>query len=169
MAVYTTMACEMNFGIICGCLSGVKPVLSVIFPRFFASSYKASSRPTYNQTGRTTHAESFPFQPLSDISSNKARIRKTEDVAAERAITDQKGIGGVPEGNGKGNGQGKFVAAWASASASGEGDYMGPEGVIGVESTVEVREEDDLSPESGRSRKGSEEWIMEHGLEPVVR
>jgi hypothetical protein len=152
------MACEMNLGIICGCLSGVKPVLGVIFPRFFASSYKADSRPTYNRTGHTTHAESFPFQTLSDVSNtNKARDRKIENTAD----VDEIDMGG------KGTGQGNFVAAWASAS--GDTDYLGPEGVIGVESTVEVREEEGLSPKSGRSRKGSEEWIMEQGAEPLVR
>jgi hypothetical protein len=75
-----------------------------------------------------------------------------EDVAVGR---DKKGE------------QGNFVIAWASAD--GDADYVGPEGVIGVESTVEVREEEDLGPESERSRKGSEEWIMEDRPEPVVR
>jgi hypothetical protein len=156
--VYTTMTCEMNLGIICGSLSGVKPVIGVIFPRLF-TSYKTDPRPTHHHTGRTTHAESFPFQPLSDISNlSKAQDHKIENVVVE-------GIE-LHEGDKKGV-QGNFVAAWASAD--GDVDYKGPEGVIGVESTVEVREDDDMGPESGRSRKGSEEWIMEDRPEPMVR
>lgn len=74
----------------------------------------------------------------------------------------------VTVGRDKKGEQGNFAIAWASAD--GDVDYVGPEGVIGVESTVEVREEEeDLGPESGRSRKGSEEWIMEDRPEPVVR
>ncbi|KAF2794414.1 hypothetical protein K505DRAFT_304089 [Melanomma pulvis-pyrius CBS 109.77] len=155
-AIYTAMTCEMNLGVICGCLSGVKPVLGVIFPRFFSSSYKADSRPTaYGQPGRTTHAESFPFQPLSGVSNtSKTRDHKMEHVVSIEDIQAEN----------------KNQRNFAWASSSGDIDYTVPEGAIGVEQVVTVHE-GQLTPKGGAGKgdAGSEEWIMEDLPGPTKR
>ena len=84
------MSCEMNLSIICGCLSGVRLVLSVLFPRYFSSSDQVDSRPATH--GRTANTESFPFQPLSDISPHLSKVRdqKVEPIFLENAGADTK-------------------------------------------------------------------------------
>lgn len=161
------MSVEMNLGIICGCLSGVKPVFADLFPRFFGSSYAKTSRPTYATYGRNTgHPESFAFQPLSDVSTNKSKSNKNitwklestvenldiEDCAASKEV----GAGG----------QRSF--AWASASggadAAGESGKDVPHNAIAVNQVVTVR--GDMVEKSGATMPrcvdaGSEEWIMD--------
>lgn len=153
------MALEMNLGIICGCLSGVKPVLAVIFPQLFGSSYKTHSRPTYPTYGRATHPESFAFQPLSDISNlSKSKERKLENGVSIEAISPDN----------------KEQRNFAWASSSGDAAVSVPHNAIAVNQVVTVREEAREEPKeegesSVKSRKGdngSEEWIMEEFPEP---
>lgn len=151
--VYAAITTEMNIGIICGCLSGVKPVMAVVFPRLFGSSYKSNTRPaTYGRTGRATHPESFPFQPLFD-SSSKAR-----DKQYEHAIS-------IAEMNPEDKERRNF--AWASSSGDDHPDM--PYNTIVVK-TVVVREEEIGSPKrGGKDDGGSEEWIIEDFPEPGRR
>ncbi|KAF2264575.1 hypothetical protein CC78DRAFT_516787 [Lojkania enalia] len=152
--IYAVIALEMNLGIICGCLSGVKPVLSVIFPRIFGSSYKTNTdgtRPTY---GHTTNVQSFPFQPLSDVSNSKDRKFDEYGVAIEVSSQNNKD-------------QGNY--AWASSSADASSHI--PRGAIAVNQSVVVHEEtrDEHYSENGgnsvksgaKSDGGSEEWIID--------
>jgi hypothetical protein len=163
--VYALMTLEMNLGIICGCLSGVKPVLAVFFPSLFASSYKTRTHVTPygygNHSSRRAPAPvkgtaSFPFQPLSDISSSskEQRTRHLEVVDAEHDLSP--GMGLNPEDKEQRN------FAWASAGGeTQEGDEV-PSGAIQVQ-TVVMRDVENVSPgpKSLRSDGGSEEWIME--------
>lgn len=154
------MTIEMNLGITCGCLSGVKPVLAAVFPRFFGSSYKTPTHPTaYGRTGRATQPDSFPFQPLSGASSiSKARDHKVEHAVSIEDIGPEDKV------------QRNF--AWASSSGHSP-DAQVPHNAIAVQ-TVVVREEENVSstPKSGLDGKGdagSEEWIMEDSPEPIRR
>ena len=165
------MGIEMNLGIICGCLSGVKPVLAVIFPRLFGSSYAKTSRPTYPTYGRNTgHPESFAFQPLSDIStrSNKKNQHLGLGSKLDHSVTvenlDVEDFAGDDK-MGR-NGQRNF--AWASASGGiGDGSQGVPHNAIAVNQVVTVREDTvgtdgATTPKSGKAGDaGSEEWIME--------
>lgn len=154
------MILEMDAGIICGCLSGVKPVMAVIFPALFGSSYKTRSggtRPTYGQTGRTTIRDSSAFQPLSDLSS-KSREHRMESLPMD-AINASEG-----------KDQRNF--AWASSNGDLDVASSLPANAIAVHQVVIVEEEDsgNLTPPSERDIKGnglsdagSEEWIIDHG------
>ncbi|KAF2120488.1 hypothetical protein BDV96DRAFT_267591 [Lophiotrema nucula] len=159
--IYGVMAVEMNLGIICGCLSGVKPVFAVAFPRLFGSSYKTNSRPTRPTYGRTTHPDSFAFQPLTDASSRSKSDRKYDEYGVA--------IDGVPEHKDQRN------FAWASSD--GDVGAEVPRGAIAVNQVVVVNREmkDDVNSDRQRSRDlggvsprsggkgdaGSEEWIMD--------
>jgi hypothetical protein len=161
------MTLEMNLGIICGCLSGAKPVLAVFFPSLFASSYKTRTHATpygygnhssRRATNPTKGTASFPFQPLSDISSSsrEQRARHSERVN-EEAYGSSVVMGLNPED--------KEQRSYAWASAGGvkaeEGDEV-PSGAIQVQ-TVVMRDVENVSPgpKSLRGDGGSEEWIME--------
>jgi hypothetical protein len=158
------MVLEMDLGIICGCLSGVKPVLATVFPVLFGSSYKTRSgatRPTYGvQTGRTTHGESFAFQPLSDISNSRKqpgkKLEHAFSVEALKSVDDK--------------GQRNF--AWASSNGNMAADRDIPPNSIGVNQVVSVEQEEtgSITPRSEARNKlsdaGSEEWIMEEGQKP---
>ncbi|KAF1994090.1 hypothetical protein P154DRAFT_586904 [Amniculicola lignicola CBS 123094] len=160
--IYAIMAVEMNLGIICGCLSGVKPVLAVLFPRFFASSQHS----TLNTNGRTLatygrsthgHPESFAFQQLSN---SKAKDQKFEvlDVDGGKLDTERR----------MANGQRNF--AWASSSGElGEGGRGVPVNGIVVDQVVDVSEEQREWGTRGKGDAGSEEWIMDDGLEEKER
>jgi hypothetical protein len=158
------MVLEMDIGIMCGCLSGVKPVLAAISPKFFSSSSKSRSgatRPTYGmQTGRTAHGESFAFQPLSNISSNnKAQSKTLEHAFSVEEIQ-----------NADNKGQRNF--AWASSDGQMDADSGVPPNAIGINQVVLVEEEEagTITPRSEMQKRlsdaGSEEWIMDDGLRP---
>jgi hypothetical protein len=158
------MVLEMDIGIICGCLSGVKPVLAAIFPTLFSSSYKTRSgatRPTYGmRTGRNTHGESFAFQPLSDISSNnKAQVRTLEHAFS---VKDLKTA----------DNEGQHNFAWASSDGQMGADSGIPANAIGINQVVLVEEEEvgTITPRSEVQKRlsdaGSEEWIMGGGPRP---
>ncbi|KAH7080465.1 hypothetical protein BKA63DRAFT_244406 [Paraphoma chrysanthemicola] len=163
-AVWICMVLELNLGVICGCLSGVKPVLATVFPGFFGTSYKTRSgatRPTYGlQTGKTTHGESFAFQPLSDVSnSKKPQSHKLEHAFSVEALksADDKG-------------QRNF--AWASSNGDIGADHNVPPNCIGVNQVVSVEQEEtgSMTPRSDAQHKlsdaGSEEWIMDDKPRP---
>jgi hypothetical protein len=159
------MTLEMNIGIICGCLSGVKPVMAKMFPVLFGSSYKTRSgpsRPTYGtHTHRTGRGESFAFQQLSDIPSDKkSTTQKIEHVFSVEAIQ-----------NADNKGQRNF--AWASSNGKMGADSGIPSNAIGVNQVVSVEEEDagSMTPRSEvqkamSSDAGSEEWIFDDGPGP---
>ncbi|KAH7414485.1 hypothetical protein DE146DRAFT_37055 [Phaeosphaeria sp. MPI-PUGE-AT-0046c] len=162
--VWLTMVLEMNIGIICGCLSGVKPVLAKVFPVLFGSSYKTRSgpsRPTYGtQTHRTAHGEPFAFHQLSDVPSNKkSSTQKIEHTFSVEAIQ-----------GGDNKAQRNF--AWASSNGKMGADSGIPSNAIGVNQVVSVEEEDarSMTPRSdvqkAVSDAGSEEWIMDDGPRP---
>ncbi|KAF2031946.1 hypothetical protein EK21DRAFT_61952 [Setomelanomma holmii] len=160
-AVWLCMVLEMDIGIICGCLSGVKPVLATVCPAFFSSSYRTRSgptRPTYGvQTGRTAHGESFAFQPLSDISnSKKPQSNKLEHAFSVEALKSA-------------DDQGQRNFAWASSSGKMEINKDIPTNAIGVSQVVSVEQEEtgSITPKTDARSKmsdaGSEEWIMDDG------
>lgn len=160
--VWVLMTLEMNLGIICGCLSGVRPVFAVLFPSIFKSSEPTPSGPSYGyslSTGgrrrrRPTHPDSFPFESLSDttrIGDSKDGI-KTDGTSVQLRTDPGKSF------------------AWVDTIDEGEFDRSEvPLGAIQVKTVVMQEEEDALSaPRSGRrSITGSEEWIMEDTIEPA--
>jgi hypothetical protein len=162
-AVWLCMVLEMDIGIICGCLSGVKPVLATVFPVLFGTSYKTRSgatRPTYGmQSGRTTRGESFAFQQLSDNCNGKSQTKTLEHAFSIEAIksADNKG-------------QRNF--AWASSNGQMGADSGVPANAIGVNQVVSVEEEESgiITPRSEAQKQlsdaGSEEWIMDDGPRP---
>ncbi|KAF2650645.1 hypothetical protein K491DRAFT_125383 [Lophiostoma macrostomum CBS 122681] len=171
--IYALMAVEMNLGVICGCLSGVKPVLAVIFPRFFGSSYGKTSRPTYPTYGRNTgHPQSFAFQPLSDISGRSSK--KNQHTGASSKIDHNVSVINMDgeefvRDESMGSPTGQRNIAWASASGGdGNGDAESlPRNAIAVNQVITVRGEPVIldgarTPNSGKGGDASsEEWIME--------
>ena len=153
--VWAIMAVEMNLGIICGCLSGVKPVLAVMFPKFFSSSYRSNSRPTLKRFGKNTCPESFQFEPLSGvtISSKAKEIKLEHEISIESIDPD------VRE-------QRNF--AWASSSGD-DADPELPHNAIAVNSQVVVVREEGPVPmgKASQGDAGSEEWIMDEIPKPV--
>lgn len=152
------MVLEMNMGIICGCLSGVKPVMATVFPALFGSSYKSKSatRPTYDGwTGRSARHESFAFQ---QICSSKTRDKHIENVESE----DMPNVGNKIRRN----------FAWASSDGVMNGNAKIPHNKIGVNQEVTIEEEHSgsVTPRSEMPHKlsdaGSEEWIFtDDGME----
>lgn len=152
------MVVEMDIGIICACLSGVKPVMAVVFPKLFGSSYnksRSATRPSYGLTGRSNALQSSAFHPLTDISS-KNRDKKVENISIDAMDPS------VPKE------QRNF--AWAASSGSFGPPSSVPAGAIGVQQVVTVEEEQSgsVTPHSDRDTKannlsdaGSEEWIMD--------
>lgn len=149
------MVLEMNLGIICSCLSGVKPVFARAFPTLFSSSHRSRSggaRPNHSNSER---AHGDAFHPLSDISNrNKPSVRKLEHAySIEELITATD------------NGQRNF--AWASSDGKTGDDAGVPPNAIGINQVVLVEEEDTRSitsrieAQKKLSDAGSEEWIME--------
>jgi hypothetical protein len=158
------MVLEMNLGIICGCLSGVKPVLATVFPGLFGSSYKTRSgaiRPAYGvHTGRSTHGESFVFQPLSDVSINtKSQSKTVEHALLVEAIQGP-------------NYKKQRNFAWASSNGNMEVGSSIPKNAIGINQVVSVEQEEvgAMIPGSEGQNKlsdaGSEEWIMDDRPSP---
>ncbi|KAF2690992.1 hypothetical protein K458DRAFT_438710 [Lentithecium fluviatile CBS 122367] len=162
--VYALMTLEMNLGIICGCLSGVKPVLVAVFPNLFGSSYKTPTHPTpfgyaaaHSHTKRTTGNQPFPFHPLSDVSN----ASKNRDQKSEHAPVSVVALNPEDHRN----------LAWASSSGMGEERDEIPHNTIQVQTTV-MREEEEVSPTPKRLAKSdgsSEEWIMEDLPSPPER
>lgn len=162
-AVWSCMVLEMDIGIICGCLSGIKPVLSRIFPNLFGGSHKTRSgatRPTHGAyTSRTTHSESFAFSPLSDASNTKLQKNKlghTFSVETLRSADNKD--------------QHNF--AWASSGGKMDAGSNIPPNAIGMTQVLSVAEKElgSITPRSGIVNKlsdaGSEEWIMDDALRP---
>lgn len=151
--LYAVMTIEMNLGIICGSLSGVKPVMGIVFPRLFGTTYKTQThRSNYSRhAGLTTRPDSFPFQTLSGASAsavNKGRDQKV-NIAAMNA--DDK--------------EGRSYA-WASSDGHAA-DSQVPLNAIAVE-TVVIREEESassLTRVGEHEDASSEEWIMTDQIE----
>jgi hypothetical protein len=158
-AVWLCMVLEMDIGIICGCLSGVKPVLAAVFSGLFGSSYRTRSgatRPTYSiQTGQTTHGKPFALfgAPGSDF---KLQSKKQEHAFSGEAIS-----------GGDDKGHRNFARASSNGNMSESSDI--PLNAIGVnqEMVVEEAEAEPMTPRSEAPYKtsyaGSEDWIMEDG------
>lgn len=149
------MVLETNVGIICSCLSGVKPVLARAFPTIFGTSYRSRSdgaRPRYSNSGR---AHGDAFHPLSDISNrNKPSVRKLKHACSIKELITATD-----------NGQRNF--AWASSDGKTGADAGVPPNAIGINQVVLVEEEDTRSitsrieAQKKLSDAGSEEWIMD--------
>jgi hypothetical protein len=157
VAVWLTMVLEMNIGIICGCLSGVKPVLTTVFPVLFGSSYRTRSgamRPNYSiPTVRSKRGESFAFRPLADVPINiKSQSQTVEHEFSVEAIQDP-------------NYKMQRNFAWASSDGNMEAESSIPKNAIGINQVVSVEEEEAGTPKSDAQNKlsdgGSEEWIMD--------
>jgi hypothetical protein len=151
------MVLEMNIGIICGCLSGVKPVLATVFPVLFGSSYRTRSgamRPTYSiPTVRSKRGESFAFRPLADAPINmKLQSQTVDQELLVEAIQDP-------------NYKKQRNFAWASSDGNMEAESSIPKNAIGINQVVSVEEEETGTPKSEARNKlsdaGSEEWIID--------
>ncbi|KAF2866789.1 hypothetical protein BDV95DRAFT_598677 [Massariosphaeria phaeospora] len=183
--IYAVVTIEMNLGIICGCLSGVKPVVGTLFPRLFPNTYKSSNRSgrhplTYDgRTRRSTlPAEAFAFQPLTDDASNHHNDNNSQSRNgsgdAEKKLDHAVSLETMdPERAGKE--QRNF--AWGSASG-GCVDPGVPRNAIAVDQVVEVRGDDfergvgrgvGMGMAKDRGDGGSEEWIMEELRGPAKR
>ncbi|OCK73749.1 hypothetical protein K432DRAFT_339882 [Lepidopterella palustris CBS 459.81] len=76
--IWTLNSVEVNVGIICGCLSGIRPLLAHFFPRFFSTT---NSNHTGASSARNPHSQSFPFQSLSGgARSGPRRLSSEEDL-----------------------------------------------------------------------------------------
>jgi hypothetical protein len=148
------MVLEMNVGIICGCLSGVKPVFAALFPGLFGPSHRTRSQrdsPTYGtHTTRSKITESFAFQSLPDASHTKT----VDPEFSVEAIQD-------PVYKKRRN------FAWASSDGNMDTHLRIPENAIVINHAVSV-EEGEISPTTPRSEApkklsdaSSEEWIMD--------
>jgi hypothetical protein len=153
------MVMEMDIGIICGCLSGVKPVLAAVFPGLFGSSYRTRSgatRPTYGiQTGQIGHDEPFTLSGTR-CNDDKLQSKKMEHSFSVEAISG-------------GDDKGHRNFAWASSNGNMSATSDVPLNAIGVNQEVFV-EEEEVEPTTPRSETqyklsdtGSEEWMMENG------
>jgi len=139
------MVVEMDMGIICGCLSGVKPVLATLFPRLFGTNSRERSR----ATGRSNTSQFHPLSDFGGTSNNNNKSSTTKKLEHEFSIQSLTGAEESPR-----------TLAWASAGGE-RGARLGvPAGAIGVESVVEVEEEEENRGKKG-SDSSSEEWIME--------
>jgi hypothetical protein len=155
------MVLEMNIGIICACLSGVKPVLATLLPILFGTSYRTRSgttRPTGgNQSSKTTRNDSFAFDtlPYAHGKRNVHNRNRSHACSIEAIIAGDDG--------------GRRNFAWASANGNTEAKIDVPSNAIGVSQKVSVEEEDVGSMAAGGegqkqlSDAGSEEWIMDAG------
>jgi hypothetical protein len=146
--IYALMTLEMNLGITCGCLSGVKPVLAACLPRLFGSSNKTRTHQTshgygaHSQPARTTDHQSLPVHPISETATNDGDS-KIEN--AEASIGSLRNF------------------AWASASGVGSEGRRIPYNVIQVQ-TVVMQEESNVSPttkDPPNCHGRHEEWMME--------
>ena len=79
------MVLELDIGIICGCLSGVKPVMTVLFPALFGSSQHSQNGEGTRMTGygRPNTHQSFMFKALSEVSSKQGDHASIEDIEAQ--------------------------------------------------------------------------------------
>ncbi|KAI1528787.1 hypothetical protein PtrSN002B_009401 [Pyrenophora tritici-repentis] len=84
-AVWIVMVLELDIGIICGCLSGVKPVMSVLFPALFGSSQHSQVGEGTRITayGRPNTHQSFMFKALSEVSSKQGDHVSIDEVEAQ--------------------------------------------------------------------------------------
>jgi hypothetical protein len=148
------MVVEMDMGIICGCLSGVKPVLARLLPSLFGTttSYKTPTRPSYAY-------QSNAFHPLSDFhqtsSKQTSSTKKLEHAFSVQSLTGQ-------------DDSAHRNFAWASSDGDMRGNSRLPANAIKIDQVVEVVE----GAGEGRDRKkmsggdddaSSEEWIMGEG------
>lgn len=155
--IWALMMLEMNLGVVCGCLFGIQPVLAVLFPRLFPSSYPSNnhlSPPICRQESRHPESQrSFQEYPLADLSGDTQSTPYKADTF-ESLWT--------PEGTG---------SNYASASSSGRkhGERLTP-GVIAVHTEFTVQEEITpcQSPVSELDRQlhfmtgvESEDWTMD--------
>jgi hypothetical protein len=154
--VWLTMVLEMNVGIICGCLSGVRPVLAALFPVLFGTTFQTRSRVSRPKYGthsiRSKIAESFAFQPLSDA-SNQPPSKIVDPEFSVDAIQDP-------------NYKKQRNFAWASSGGNMNEDSGIPKNAIGINQVVLVEQEmrsPGLEPPKRPSDAGSEEWIMDDG------
>ena len=159
------MILEMNVGIICGCLSGVKPVMAALFPTLFGTSHRSKSEatvPTYGLTAESTTNQSFAFKSLSGTSS-KSRNKHIEHAMSTEPIhrfVDDK----------------QANSAWASSNDNDDGNPLSvPANSIGVQQSIAVQKEelDMITPGSrraselnGLSDADSEEWILDGRIRP---
>jgi hypothetical protein len=155
------MVLEMNIGIICACLSGVKPVLATFLPTLFGTSYRTRSGTTRpkgaNQSRKTTRNDSFAFDSLPYAhGKHNAHSRNQSHACSIEAII-------------AGDDGGRRNFAWASADGNTEAKIDIPANAIAVNQEVSVEEEDAVSMAPGGegqkqlSDAGSEEWIMDAG------
>ena len=79
------MVLELDIGIICGCLSSVKPVMNVLFPALFGSSQHSQNGEGTRATafGHATTRQSFMFKALSEVSSNQGGHVSMTDIEAQ--------------------------------------------------------------------------------------
>lgn len=146
--IWVCMCVEINLGIICACLSGVKPVLQVISPRLFGSSNRSKDC-TKPSCVRSRPPKSHQFQTLPGKSQDK-HIEHIEELT-EFGTTDKSNV------------------AWASSNGHHDGTSEIPANSIAVEQVVIVEEEDSgtITPRSNRgldkhdlSDSSSEKWIL---------
>ncbi|KAH3918558.1 hypothetical protein HBI56_135090 [Parastagonospora nodorum] len=159
--VWLCMVLEMNIGIICACLSGVKPVLATLLPILFGTSYRTRSGNTRpkcgNQSRKTTRNDSFTFDtlPYAHGKHNAHNRNQSHACSIEAIIAGDDG--------------GRRNFAWASANGNTEANIDIPSNAIGVSQEVSVEEEDVVTMAPGGegqkqlSDAGSEEWIMDAG------
>ncbi|KAH7024927.1 uncharacterized protein B0I36DRAFT_250614 [Microdochium trichocladiopsis] len=165
--IWVCSTLEVNLGIICACLTGVKPVMAILFPSIFGSSQKSHgnsrSYTQYGQrTGRgTTNAESFAFEQLSSAQRDQYSKRSPgDDKSEEFEVIAGKHAEDQPK-----NG------VWVSISNQKGPDHRVPANAIGVSSEVTVNNEavDIAAPRTVTvkpSDAGSEEWIFNEEDDP---
>ncbi|KAJ1323237.1 hypothetical protein MN608_11383 [Microdochium nivale] len=166
---------EVNLGVVCACLTSVKPVMAILFPKIFGSSQKSHSNSRsyaqhYGQRSgraRTARTQSFAFEQLSsaqrDGRSNKNRTVHQEHLASKSdgfQMADGRHLDHEPQLNNN---------VWVSISNDkGDDQQRVPPNAIGVSREVTVNNEGrkDSSSAAPSSVKilqpdnASEEWIL---------
>lgn len=149
------MVLELNIGIICGCLSSVKPVMNVLFPALFGSSQHSQNAEGTRATafGQAATRQSFMFKALSDVSSNQGDHVSMTDIEAQ----SQHSIEAHEQKQG-------FAFATVETQSNAPGSVL-PDPSCPQDSNNmgqgEARRESQIDSQSKHLSGESEEWIMQ--------
>ncbi|OCK81504.1 hypothetical protein K432DRAFT_424925 [Lepidopterella palustris CBS 459.81] len=164
------MIVEYNLGIVCGCLHGIKPLMSRFFLALFGSSDRGTSGGHRRYASRTMRSQSFPFQAFDGRGKRTASTvtnpfhSKLDARTSVDEINEEDGVGGkdmspgvVPQST---------CAVWASGSGDSTVDV--PAHGITYTQQVTIDRGSESKSEAGggvgamkRSRDvDSEVWIM---------
>ena len=150
------MVLEMNIGIICGCLSSVKPVMAAGFPTLFGtccqSRTRTSPRSMRTYTGGSTYPGSLASYPLSDVSNNHRHGQIERALYVDEIIRSES--------------TGQSSHAWASDSSGDDTSALRfPVNAITVHQAITVVEENTSTPSLHCEKAGEANGASDAGSE----